>query len=112
MTAILGILSRLLRPEMVPDLGAVGAGGLFVQIVMKFSGIMQPAAIQNIFHAMLMRLAAAKYSSLKQSIVMAFARLMLKDIGSVVRALLSLPVIQDPARSLNTPAFSWSSKDS
>ncbi len=103
--AILNVILRLLAPDVVPEMGALGAGGLVTQVVLKLQAVLDPAAVQKIFHSVLVRLASAKYSALKQSLVMVFARLMHRDMSTVMRVVGSLPAILDPAKGANVPAF-------
>ena len=89
--AILSIISRLLQPDAVTDMGALGVGGLITQVVLKLQPVLDPAAVQNMFHAILIRLVSAKFSSLKQNHNLVFARLMHRDMGTVMRVVGNLP---------------------
>ena len=60
--AILSIISRLLQPDAVTDMGALGVGGLITQVVLKLQPVLDPVAVQNMFHAILIRLVSAKFS--------------------------------------------------
>ena len=105
--AILNVVSRLLAADVVSDMGALGVGGLITQILLKFSSILDPVAVQKMFHAIIIRLASAKYSSLKQSLLMVFARLMHRDSDTVMQMVRSLPAITDPVKATTMPAFAF-----
>jgi hypothetical protein len=89
--AIFSVVSRLLTPTF-SEMGAACVGTLATQIVLCFGNTLSSDILHQLWHAMIMRLDTCRYGDLKMNIVLFFARLIHKDINSIVSVLMSMQI--------------------
>jgi importin-9 len=89
--AILFVVSRLLSPGF-PEMGSACVGTLVTQIITCLSDTLNSNIVKQLCHAMIMKLESCRFGDLKMNIILFFARLIHKDIHSIMSILMPMQI--------------------